>query len=522
MINSNNNKNRRGLKKNKRKESKLGNSVTIVGINAAGITSKIDSFDKLLFDLQPSIFMLQETKRKPGDAKMKAKNLANYQLFELRREKTKDEGGKGLRGGGLALSALHDLKPVLVKQGDDEVECMSVEVITGLTTIRCVVGYGPQVDDSSERKEQFWNYLDTEVTIASDRNVSLVIQIDSNAWAGPNLIPGDPNQQNRNGKKLQQFLERNKNITLVNSLPICEGIITRKRVTESLNQTSVLDLFLVCERMLPFVTRMHVDIQGSHQLTNFGHKDDKQKKSKVTESDHAKVELNIDLNFPILKPVICEECNFKSTECQKYFESLTSCSNTLSRCFETDQPFLKQVKQWEMKFKSCIIQSFSKIRTRKRKFCESEIGQMLEVRKQLKMEIRTNPGVELETKLLEIDAQIAYETQHQYFQTVNNTLGNLTGDDGGINTHGLWNIKNRLIPKDKSHNVTALKDKKGNFITDPEGLKELCLSEILERLINIKINPDLVHLQTLKETLCHKILAVAARRKSTQLTIGFG
>ena len=52
-----------------------GNSVNIIGINTAGITSKIYSFDKLLFDIHPSVFILQETKRKLNAPKMKAKNL---------------------------------------------------------------------------------------------------------------------------------------------------------------------------------------------------------------------------------------------------------------------------------------------------------------------------------------------------------------------------------------------------------------------------------------------------------------
>ena len=133
----------------------FGQSILILGVNAAGVTSKMDSFDKLLFDLQPSIWMMQETKRKPMYPKMKANNLKNYQVFELKREKTKEEGGKGISGGGLAVGALHDLKPVLVRQGDDDVECMTIQVTTGPTNFRCVVGYGPQKDDSSERKTGF-------------------------------------------------------------------------------------------------------------------------------------------------------------------------------------------------------------------------------------------------------------------------------------------------------------------------------------------------------------------------------
>ena len=44
---------------------------------------------------------------------------------------------------------------------------------------------------------------------------------------------------------------------------------------------------------------------------------------------------------------------------------------------------------------------------------------------------------------------------------VQETLSHITGDDGGINTNGLWKAKNNLIQKDKSHNPVALKDMGG-------------------------------------------------------------
>ena len=156
----------------------MDKNINIIGINAAGITSKVESFDKLLFDINPSIFMLQETKRRINAPKIRAQNLANYQVFELRREIPKEEGGKGLRGGGLAVGALHDLKPVLVRQGDDQVECMTIAVTIGQSKLRCVNGYGPQMGDSKERKDMFWNYLEREVLEAEEEQIGLVIEID--------------------------------------------------------------------------------------------------------------------------------------------------------------------------------------------------------------------------------------------------------------------------------------------------------------------------------------------------------
>ena len=148
-----------------------GKSIQVVGVNAAGITSKLDSFDKLLFDRKPAIWMMQETKRKITDPQIKTNNLINYQIFEMKREKTKEEGGKGYHGGGLAIGVLHDINPVLVRQGCDQVECMTVEVTTRNTRIRCVTGYGPQESDYAQRKDRFWNYLDISSYISKTKNI---------------------------------------------------------------------------------------------------------------------------------------------------------------------------------------------------------------------------------------------------------------------------------------------------------------------------------------------------------------
>ena len=55
--------NRRALKHNKRKKF-YKSDFTIYGNNCDKIGNKIESFDKGLCDLTPSVFILQETKRK--------------------------------------------------------------------------------------------------------------------------------------------------------------------------------------------------------------------------------------------------------------------------------------------------------------------------------------------------------------------------------------------------------------------------------------------------------------------------
>ena len=59
---------------------------------------------------------------------------------------------KNISGGGLAIGVIHDLQPVLLRKGNDDVECLSVEINVGQLQIVCVVGYGPQLGDCDERK----------------------------------------------------------------------------------------------------------------------------------------------------------------------------------------------------------------------------------------------------------------------------------------------------------------------------------------------------------------------------------
>ena len=73
-----------------------------------------------------------------------------------------------------------------------------------------MTGYGPQESDCISCKEKFWDFLEKEVLSAKHDKIGIIIDIDSNAWAGKKLIPNDPNTQNNNGKLLEKFLNRNK------------------------------------------------------------------------------------------------------------------------------------------------------------------------------------------------------------------------------------------------------------------------------------------------------------------------
>ena len=111
--------------------------------------------------------------------------------------------------------------------------------------IRCCVAYGCQEGDLVERKEAFWAYMDEEIFLAQQSEAGFALHFVGNLWAGESIIPGNPRPQNRNGKMFQSFLERHPHLTVVNSLPLCERLITRSRMLGGELDESVLD-FLWC------------------------------------------------------------------------------------------------------------------------------------------------------------------------------------------------------------------------------------------------------------------------------------
>ena len=203
-------KNRRVVKR-KYKSSKVNSELTLMGVNAAGLSSKLHSLDKVLSDTNPGVFFIEETKMR-NVGKIRIENASKYQIFERPRK-------NGRWGGGLALGVHHDLNPVWVGEGENETESLSVIINVQNFKIRCVAAYGPQeTGPSIEEKSKFWAQLDWEVAAAESANTGLILQMDANVWAGPNLIPGDPNPQNSNGKLFEEFMDRNPHLYLVNSL----------------------------------------------------------------------------------------------------------------------------------------------------------------------------------------------------------------------------------------------------------------------------------------------------------------
>ena len=143
-----------------------------------------------------------------------------------------------------------------------------------------------------EKKDKFWEFIENEVNNAELEEEGIILQMDGNLHARESLIKNDPNSQNQNGKLFMQFLQRNKQLTVVNSLDICEGTITRTRDVGDRTEKAVLDFAVVNEKILPFIKKMLVDENKIFSLINLSQA---KKNNNLIQTDHNAIVLEMEI-----------------------------------------------------------------------------------------------------------------------------------------------------------------------------------------------------------------------------------
>ena len=138
-----------------------------MGVNANKILNKIDTFDNWLIEKDPAVFTLQETKVS-SIGQIKSLATSKYQLYEHIRSVNPGMGG------GLCIGVKKELPSSLIRDGGEDVECLTVQVEVGQQELVVVCGYGPQENAGMTRKEIFWQYLEREVEEAAREEKMLV------------------------------------------------------------------------------------------------------------------------------------------------------------------------------------------------------------------------------------------------------------------------------------------------------------------------------------------------------------
>ena len=143
----------------------------------------------------------------------------------------------------------------------------------------------------------FFAALEEEILRSQMSGISVFIQTDANSKLGFTVIPNDPKPQSCNGKILWDIIQRHGLIVINSISKKCVGNITRRRVTISGIEESIIDFVITSSDLVNYVDKMIIDEQNEHALVKITKTRDVQK------SDHNPLitELNIECNNQLIK-----------------------------------------------------------------------------------------------------------------------------------------------------------------------------------------------------------------------------
>ena len=311
----------------------------------------------------------------------------------------------------------------------------------------------------------------------------------------------------------------------LNCLSTCKGIITRRRVLDSRIEEAVLDFCLINEKLRPFFKEMLIDEDRMMCLSNIAQM---KKNGRIIESDHNSMVVEFNLEINKRKPDREEMFNLRNKDCQKVFKEETEKNPELLDCFNNCLPVDVQSKRWFKRFKSLLYKSFKKVRIVNNKRKEnSQMKHLLNEINQMRVELKQTKiseemRIKVEKRIKEIEEDMENEVTEEHQKVLIETLRELSGDDDTINGNRrkqMWKLLKKKFPKISTAVPVGKKDRKGNIITNHEGLKHLYLQTYVNRLRNSPIKPDFEEIRRLKMELFELRLKLSKNTKRPALEL---
>ena len=120
------------------------------GVNPAGARAKWSTWRKVIRQSEATVWTMQETYCTQVNL-LKIDDLDFVVYEKVRNNKA---------GGGVAIAAKKDLNPILIFEGEEDVEALTIDIHPKNIIISCTSAYGPQLRDTLEKKSNFWKFLD--------------------------------------------------------------------------------------------------------------------------------------------------------------------------------------------------------------------------------------------------------------------------------------------------------------------------------------------------------------------------
>ena len=177
----------------------------------------------------------------------------------------------------------------------------------------------------------------------------------------------------------------------------------------------------------------------------------------------------------------------------------------LSSIFDSKDDLDILTKRFQKKLDGCIAKSFRKIRMTQKSDSEDDLHDQMR-------KLKTKSDEKSKAKLQEVLAKIADNAKNN-FNKVKAEIDKLKPNGNGMNSKKLWQLKKRLCPNSRTP-PTAMKDSKGNLITEDEAIKERALEVFEKRLEGNEMADSLKEFESDTNKLCKLRLKLAKMKKT--------
>jgi hypothetical protein len=307
----------------------------------------------------------------------------------------------------------------------------------------------------------------------------------------------------------------------VNAMDICEGVVTRERVTKDRVERAVIDFVLVCSEMREFVKSMFIDEKRIHVLTKYASKKGI-KKHKI--SDHNILVSKFSIHSEAKPRTLRSEFfQLKNPDDQKNFFQDTESTLKLYYIFDEKITFPHNCKVFMKNLKNCIHKNFKKVRIKKGgaipKLGENLVQEKMERKTKLKSFLKNNTceegRVRAELELEESENFLSETCAGRNARIIKSHLGRMENLDGNFCQLNFWKLK-KLVSPPEIDPPMGKKDESGSLTTAPNLLKELYLRTYRNRLEHRVMKTDLMDIYFLKEELWTRRLEQLKTKKTEQ------
>ena len=473
-------------------QSKRSKEVSIFLNNINGFTSKKTSLINIIDQIAPNILCLVETKV----IKDKVYEVPNYDNI-VKRNIKKGKGGMmvAVRNG-----TSNSVKDTTTSSNEN---ILSVEVKLHETALRIILCYGPQEDENSDIKQEFYEDVSIEIENATMNNMIPIVLGDLNAKL--KYIDSKTVADSGNGEILHEVIEKY-GLCVCNFHSKAEGYYTRIASKKSKIEKSVIDYVITTPELFNTMNELHIDeekVQTPFRTIK------KKNTTHAVYSDHC----SISVSFPIE----CEKLNKKGEKrwvfTQKGMDEFTEL--TTPPFFQVDKSL--NVDKNYMMIANKLRELMSKCFEEKKTGCRNilppvskEMDKVVKGLKNMKKEgkIQRQIAGEYITKIQKLQLDLVNQ---QNIKKVRETCQTLS-ENGKFSNNQFWKLR-RSLKKNNCEKSSVIVNGDTELFGE-SAINNAYKDEFTHRLRNREISPALKAFEQTTEELVSLKLKHAASLKA--------